>query len=109
MPTLRWAGCVVFPSNLILNAVAPTSDGSLVVTSMLDRNDKDAFKKMISGGIIGVVYRWKPGTHPTPLKGTEASVDNGIEVARTARSMSHGDTQQFKPAQISCTGRSCPC
>jgi sugar lactone lactonase YvrE len=80
MPTLRWEGCVVFPSHLILNAVAPMPDGGFVVTSMLDRDDKDAFRKMISGGITGVVYRWRPGAPPVPLRGTEASVDNGIEV-----------------------------
>ena len=80
MPTLRWAGCVVFPSHLILNAVAPMNDGGFVATSMLDRNDKDAFNKMVSGDVTGVVYRWKPGSAPFPLKGTEASVDNGIEV-----------------------------
>jgi hypothetical protein len=82
LPRLHWAGCVVFPSNLSLNAVAPMQDGGFVVTSMLDRNDADRWLKLQTGGNTGVVYRWRPGHEPAPMRGTEACGDNGIEVGR---------------------------
>jgi hypothetical protein len=82
VPRLHWAGCVVFPSNLSLNAVAPMHDGGFVATSMLDRNDPDRWLKLQTGGNTGVVYRWQPGHDPVPIRGTEACGDNGIEVGR---------------------------
>jgi hypothetical protein len=81
MPQLHWVGCVVFPNNLSLNAVAPIRHGGFVVTSMLDFNDPARWQKMQAGEDTGVVYRWTPEHDPVPLPGTEACGNNGIEVS----------------------------
>jgi hypothetical protein len=80
MPAFHWVGCVVFPSNLSLNAVAPLRDGGFVVTSMVDFNDPGRARKLEAGENTGAIYRWEPKHEPVPLPGTEACGDNGIEV-----------------------------
>lgn len=82
VPRLHWAGCVIFPSNVSLNAVAPMHDGGFVASSMLDRNDPDRWLKLQTGGNTGALYRWQPGHAPAPIRGTEACGNNGIEVGR---------------------------
>jgi sugar lactone lactonase YvrE len=76
-----WRGCVEFPSNFFLNSVAPTSDGGLVVTNLLDRSDGDRRRKMVTAGNTGAVYRWRPGETPQLVAGSELTGDNGIAVS----------------------------
>lgn len=80
LPALSWAGCIVFPSNFFLNSVAPTPEGGLVITNLVDKADPERRLKMATGGNTGAVYRWQPGGMPELIAGSEATGNNGIEV-----------------------------
>jgi hypothetical protein len=76
--TAEWIGCEVLPEGFDGNAVAALPKGSFVVTKFTDPRDKQAFQKVLTGELNGVVYRWTPGKGFSEVPGTHLSGDNGI-------------------------------
>ncbi len=63
VPKLTWIGCAVLDDKKAwLNSLAPLPDGGLVVTSMYDPTDPQAFVSLGQGKNKGIVFEWQPAS-----------------------------------------------
>ncbi len=82
VPKLTWIGCAVLDDKKAwLNSLAPLPDGGLVVTSMYDPTDPQAFVSLGQGKNKGIVFEWQPASGFQRIAGSELDGDNGIEVS----------------------------
>jgi hypothetical protein len=82
-----WRGCVAFEGGLFNDLVAYGSNG-LIATVMLDKTlvgDKDPTAFLFSGAKTGYLAEWNPRTGWKHLPGSEAALNNGIQLSADSR------------------------
>ena len=77
-PVLTWRGCAVAPKNTYPDAVAPLADGSMLVTSLWNPNDKARTDKLKTGQPVGGLFRWSTGNWNELSEGKTLSGPNGV-------------------------------
>lgn len=86
-PRLSWVGCVPMPKGTLANAVAPLSDGGLVVTSFRDPDDADAWQKMARREGTGGVWEWHVKGGWSQLDTGPISGANGLAMSADERTL----------------------
>jgi hypothetical protein len=82
-----WRGSVAFDGGL-LNDVVATPEGGFIATVMLDHallGDRDAMTVLFSGERIGYLAEWHARTGWRRLPGSEAALNNGIQIGADGR------------------------
>jgi hypothetical protein len=82
-----WRGCVAFEGGLFNDLVAYGSNG-LIATVMRDKTlvgDKDPMAFLFSGAKTGYLAEWNPRTGWRHLPGSEAALNNGIQLSVDSR------------------------
>jgi sugar lactone lactonase YvrE len=82
-----WRGCGAFEGGLFNDLVAYGSNG-LIATVMLDKTlvgDKDPTAFLFSGAKTGYLAEWNPRTGWKHLPGSEAALNNGIQLSADSR------------------------
>jgi hypothetical protein len=82
-----WRGCVAFEGGSFNDVVAYGSNG-LIATVMLDKTlvgDKDPMAFLFSGVKTGYLAEWDPRTGWKRLPGSEAALNNGIQLSADSR------------------------
>ncbi|AWV05654.1 hypothetical protein DM992_41195 (plasmid) [Burkholderia sp. JP2-270] len=82
-----WRGGVAFEGGM-LNDVVATPDGGFISTVMLDHalvGEQDAMTFMFSGARTGYLTEWHPQAGWRRLPGSQASLNNGIQISTDGR------------------------
>ncbi len=82
-----WRGCVAFDGGSFNDLVAYGSNG-LIATVMLDKTlvgGKDPMAFLFSGAKTGYLAEWNPRTGWKHLPGSEAALNNGIQLSADSR------------------------
>ncbi|RKE36354.1 hypothetical protein B0G76_2525 [Paraburkholderia sp. BL23I1N1] len=82
-----WRGAVVFKGGL-LNDVVATPEGGFITTVMLDHElvgERDPMAYMFSGAKCGYVAEWQTQTGWKRLPGSEAALNNGVQLSADGR------------------------
>jgi hypothetical protein len=82
-----WHGCVAFEGGSLNDVAAFRSDG-FIATVMLDKTlvgDADPMTFLFSGAKTGYLAEWHPRTGWKRLPGSEAALNNGIQLSADSR------------------------
>jgi hypothetical protein len=82
-----WHGCVAFEGGLFNDVAAFRSDG-FIATVMLDKTlvgDQDPMSFLFSGAKTGYLAEWHQSTGWKHLPGSEAALNNGIQLSADSR------------------------
>lgn len=84
-PALKWAGCILAPAKMDLNAAAPLPGDGIVATVLSERGDPDVDRKILAGQPTGFLLEWLPKSGWRRIPGSEASANNGVEVSKDGK------------------------
>jgi hypothetical protein len=84
-PALRWQGCVFPADNTLINDVVGLANGDVIYTRMFRPDDFLGSQRALLGFRSGDVWRWRQGSGPRRLPGTEGALTNGIEISPDER------------------------
>lgn len=86
-PTVEFVDRILLPPGTSANAVAATSDGGFVMTSMYDPRDPNFVAKFAAAEVTGSVWRWTELGGWKEISEPRFSAPNGIALGRDGKSV----------------------
>ena len=83
-PRFRWIGCVPAPEHSMPNAVAPRSDGSLVMSATSAGGALEGVPEELAA-TTGAVFEWSPDSGWEQVPGSALPLNNGVELSADER------------------------